>query len=213
MTYKAYDWTNDGHSVEDLFAAGLDNEQISERLGIQPDTVRRKIYRLGLGGGRPASPQWPEEKVERLKTLWDEGLECSVIGTLLGTTRNAIIGKVHRLGLAGRKPRTKVRTKKSQVARSRLGYLKRANKSNLRAAKRRYRVALKPSDIDPPLEERIQFSQLTNAVCRFPIGDPKHEGFAYCGRKSSFGTPYCSDHHTFTHRRQNTQPLLSCWLR
>ena len=181
--------------LEGLFAAGLDNEQIADRLGIQQDTVRRKISRLGLLNSGPQAPHWPEEKVERLRTLWDEGLSCRKIAYDLDTTKNAVIGKAHRLGLPAREPNRRRQGHLIQDG------LQPAIKERRCAPKRPYRVALKPSVLHPPPEQRIQFSELTNATCRYPIGNPRHEDFAFCGRKISGPGTYCDGHYAFTHRK------------
>jgi GcrA cell cycle regulator len=141
---------------------------------------------------------WTEERVELLKKLWADGLSASQIAAQLGgVTRNAVIGKVHRLGLSGRAkspsssvPRPRKVRQSSQGFRPRLRY--------------HGNTALLPStemepDLDPlanivPMGPRVSITELSEATCRWPIGDPGTDGFAYCGTKTKIGSPYCPYH-------------------
>lgn len=139
---------------------------------------------------------WNDERVELLKKLWADGLSASQIAAQLGgVTRNAVIGKVHRLGLSGR-----AKTPSSTVPRVR----------KQRAASMRPRMryngnaALAPqyeveADLDPlanivPMGPRVSITQLTDATCRWPIGDPGAEDFCYCGSQTKQELPYCHYH-------------------
>ena len=128
---------------------------------------------------------WTDERVEQLKNLWTEGLSASQIARVLGgVTRNAVIGKVHRLGLAGR-------ASPSRVDRPRLPS---APRMSLRA----------PQPPAPPiieedpltLEDGSHATVLTinDRMCRWPIGDPSENEFHFCGRKPKAGSPYCEAH-------------------
>lgn len=150
---------------------------------------------------------WTEERVELLKKLWAEGLSASQIAAELGNvTRNAVIGKVHRLGLSGRaKP-----TRSSASRPRRMGGARPE-----RGAEARYttigNTALKPESVplgqarpkpEPaaiaelviPKAQRKTILQLTEHTCKWPIGDPGHEDFHFCGRHSETGSPYCQFH-------------------
>ena len=150
---------------------------------------------------------WNDERVELLKKLWTEGLSASQIAAELGgVTRNAVIGKVHRLGLSGR-------------AKSQNAAAPRARKTNpqpQRSAARpvampqvRGNVALKPvaaaepfqiveaqpeAEVVVPMSRRVKILELREAMCKWPIGDPTHEDFVFCGADCGFGTPYCAYH-------------------
>jgi GcrA cell cycle regulator len=139
---------------------------------------------------------WTDERVELLKKLWADGLSASQIAKQLGgVTRNAVIGKVHRLGLSGR-------AAPSQPARPAFK-APRAPRAAVAApaAPRRIEapapvpVAAMPT---PPVvykEEPGSATVLTLGahMCKWPIGDPASDSFSFCGRRSSDG-PYCSDH-------------------
>jgi GcrA cell cycle regulator len=146
---------------------------------------------------------WTEERVELLKKLWAEGLSASQIaGRLGGVTRNAVIGKVHRLGLAGR-----ATSSRSSAPRPRRTHVPRANRAPSLMFGTRGNTALKPQyeaeqDAEPaplvelviPLNERASIMTLKESMCRWPIGDPGEPEFHFCGRKKCGTLPYCEHH-------------------
>ena len=145
---------------------------------------------------------WSDERVELLKKLWSEGLSASQIaGRLGGVTRNAVIGKVHRLGLSGRATTSRM---KSSRPRARAASAKRAARPNFKqlgnpAFRNLYQGEAEPfvpsaEELDIPLAERKSMQDLTESCCRWPIGDPQHEDFHFCNRKKVPGLPYCEFH-------------------
>jgi GcrA cell cycle regulator len=142
---------------------------------------------------------WTDERVELLKKLWAEGLSASQIaGRLGGVTRNAVIGKVHRLGLSGR-------ATSSSAPRPRRNHVPRAHRTPSLVFGTRGATALKPvyeTEPEPmpleelviPLHERASILTLKEAMCRWPIGDPGEPEFHFCGRKSCGSLPYCEHH-------------------
>ena len=125
---------------------------------------------------------WTDERVEQLKTLWSDGLSASQIARVLGDiTRNAVIGKVHRLGLAGRAG--PARAERPRAAR----------RSAIHVA------APLPEIIeeDPVVLEDGNFATvltINDRMCRWPIGDPSENQFHFCGRNPRSGSPYCEAH-------------------
>lgn len=135
---------------------------------------------------------WTEERVALLRKLWAEGLSASQIAKQLGgVTRNAVIGKVHRLGLAGRATPSRPAKRPVRVARPRsIG----PSAPRLRAISSLPTVVI--PDLEPlKLEDGKAASVLTlnDTMCKYPIGDPAEAGFAFCGRAAACG-PYCQDH-------------------
>ena len=135
---------------------------------------------------RPMSQlNWSDDRVEQLKTLWTEGLSASQIARALGgVTRNAVIGKVHRLGLAGR----------ASPSRSERPRLPMAPKTqNVRT-----HVAPVPVVEEDPLQlDDGNFATvltISDRMCRWPIGDPAGTEFHFCGRSPKSGSPYCEAH-------------------
>ncbi len=149
---------------------------------------------------------WTEDRVSRLTKLWADGLSASQIAADLGgVTRNAVIGKVHRLGLSGR-------VKSASSAASRIkrqprssGYAPtRAPRATPRTsganalkidavAEVRYRP--KPvEDVVIPISRHLTVMQLTEDTCKWPNGDPQNSDFSFCGHRSKETTPYCEFH-------------------
>ncbi|MCG8443546.1 MAG: GcrA cell cycle regulator [Caulobacterales bacterium] len=136
---------------------------------------------------------WTDDRVERLKKLWSEGLSASQIAKELGgVTRNAVIGKVHRLGLSGRAtpsrpPRRVIKPRAPRVARRPLRPLVTTPVTPAPA----------PTPVEPqplPNGEFATVLTLSNHICKWPIGDPSDPGFRFCGRKAQAGSSYCEAH-------------------
>ena len=138
---------------------------------------------------------WTDERVETLKKLWLDGLSASQIAKQLGgVTRNAVIGKVHRLGLSGR-------ATPSQPQRPVFKAPRAPRPAAAAAAPIAPRRAIEPSLAQPPApaffaEEPGSATVLTLGahMCKWPIGDPSSDGFTFCGRRSDREGPYCMEH-------------------
>ena len=131
---------------------------------------------------------WTNEKVEKLKELWSKGHTASQIAEMLGdTTRNAVIGKAHRLNLEARAPSKQSSSHKSRENRQ---IIKRSPAPMSRKAK--FQAIL--LDKNFPEESPKSLEELTDEVCKFPIGHPTDETFYFCGRKSESDFSYCKLH-------------------
>ena len=150
---------------------------------------------------------WTDERVELLTKLWAEGLSASQIATELGgVTRNAVIGKVHRLGLSGRgkapaqaKPRRaarQTRAPRRTVVQASVGNaaLQQVFEEDADPVQL---PQVRPTSMDSmviPMEQRRSILTLSEVTCKWPVGDPGSEGFYFCGAKCDAGTPYCEAH-------------------
>jgi len=138
-------------------------------------------------------PGWTDENVELLKKLWADGLSASQIARKIGeVTRNAVIGKVHRLGLACRKT-----TSRQPVPRRTSPRRDRSGRVELRLPPSRFVRAASPLPPSPPPSVAalmLPLRQLRDDQCHWPIGDPRAPGFGFCGRRKSTGIPYCEHH-------------------
>lgn len=117
------------------------------------------------------STQWTEDRVDLLKKLWSEGHSAGEIAKKLGdVSRNAVIGKAHRLQLASR-PSPIVKTKKVEEPKK----------------------ISKPKKVSAPAVQHnvLHFSE---HICQWPVGDPRQPGFHFCGKKALKGKPYCFQH-------------------
>ncbi|MGK9054920.1 GcrA family cell cycle regulator [Neorhizobium sp. CSC1952] len=157
---------------------------------------------------------WTDERVEKLKRLWSEGLSASQIAAQLGgVSRNAVIGKVHRLSLPGRaKAGGTVATGRSAAKRTTSAprapnYASRvATRTVARAVgatllkeeieveafeEMEYRPA---ANVVVPISRRLALTELTERTCKWPVGDPLKEDFHFCGCDSPDNSPYCGYH-------------------
>ncbi|MFI5015635.1 MAG: GcrA family cell cycle regulator [Hyphomicrobiales bacterium] len=146
---------------------------------------------------------WDGERVELLRKLWQDGISASRIAAQLGAgiTRNAVIGKVHRLGLAGRaKPTTAsgaARPKRVAVPHATQKTVAlRGNTVMLReiVVAEAYEAAVLPEAVVIPISERVTITELRDNMCRWPLGDPLTPEFRYCGTKCDPAVPYCVPH-------------------
>jgi GcrA cell cycle regulator len=150
---------------------------------------------------------WTDERVEHLKKMWLDGLSASQIANELGhaVTRNAVIGKVHRLGLSGRvkspspaPARVRSKTRADEETRSPSAPISHGNLAL--AAETRPAPAPAPrvsqQDVVIPMSERVTIMELRESMCRWPLGDPSTSDFRYCGAKMQAGAggPYCTHH-------------------
>ncbi|MGH6986510.1 MAG: GcrA family cell cycle regulator [Caulobacteraceae bacterium] len=138
---------------------------------------------------------WTDERVETLKKLWLDGLSASQIAKHLGgVTRNAVIGKVHRLGLSGRAtPSQPSRTlfKTPRPPRPAV-----SSGSHLRRPVERHVVSHPAPKPAPYVEQPGTATVLTLGahMCKWPIGDPSSDSFTFCGRRAAEEGPYCVEH-------------------
>ena len=152
---------------------------------------------------------WTDERVELLKKLWLDGRSASQISGELGggVTRNAVIGKVHRMGLSGRTkpnevavasaPRLREKPQPRPAApRMSAGPAVRGNLALSMAPRPAPQAAPRPVEqVVIPISERVTLMELKEAMCRWPLGDPAQQDFRFCGIKSPGALgPYCGYH-------------------
>jgi GcrA cell cycle regulator len=167
---------------------------------------------------------WTDERVDVLKKMWGEGQSASVIAKELGgVTRNAVIGKVHRLGLSNRvtsttaKPTAKVKAKAGMKAKPAVPaappkpILAPETVRITPPAVRKIIPAGQPLPPQPSANEispealakvsevektakRISLMELTEKTCKWPVGDPATDDFWFCGLAVKTGKPYCEAH-------------------
>jgi GcrA cell cycle regulator len=144
---------------------------------------------------------WTDERVELLRKLWSEGLSASQVAAELGPgiTRNAVIGKIHRLGLAER-------AKTISAQRPRVAKAPRPAPPRMNGAASHGNLALAfaphaaprhapEEEVVIPMSERVTLMELRESMCRWPMGDPTSAEFRFCGGKSTVGGgPYCAYH-------------------
>jgi GcrA cell cycle regulator len=158
------------------------------------------------------SMNWTDERVELLRKLWSEGLSASQIAAQLGgVSRNAVIGKVHRLKLSsrGRANTAPVRQKKNMhsngavKAAPRQATVVRTMPASVGATALQTHFHVEPiarpmlrpvENVVVPISRRLQLIQLNERTCKWPNGDPLTEDFNFCGNESAESGPYCAYH-------------------
>lgn len=133
--------------------------------------------------------QWPEALEARLADLWAQGVSAALIGEQLGKTRNAVIGKVDRLGLPMR-----------QTVKAQSGWCQPPSQlGRKRQRKTTPETTTRPDggiidDAAIPFEQRKTLLELTPSCCKWPVGDPAQEGFFFCGGVAEIDRPFCPAH-------------------
>ena len=131
---------------------------------------------------------WTEEKVAKLKELWGKGNTASEIAKIIGgISRNAVIGKAHRLNLSA-KIKTRTATSNQEFDNS-------TNEKNIpttRGRKRKFKSLIIEKDFEP--ENPKQLEELDENSCKWPIGHPNEKSFYFCGRSSLKDFSYCKLH-------------------
>ena len=131
---------------------------------------------------------WTEEKVAKLKELWGKGNTASQIAEILGgISRNAVIGKAHRLNLSA-KIKTRTATSNQKFDNS----LEEKTNNKSRGRRSKFKSLIIEKDFEP--ENPIQLEELNENTCKWPIGHPNEKSFYFCGRSSLKDFSYCKLH-------------------
>jgi len=153
------------------------------------------------------SSGWTDEKIEQLKKLWTEGYTTGEIGKKLNVSKNAVVGKAHRLGLESR-PSPIRRVMEAEEGESVAEDIVVPAKSEVSGNKTRAKVSagstgaktakeppqVKKSIAKQPKKKFVKIEDLSMNSCRWPIGDPKEDDFHFCGKETFNGKPYCLEH-------------------
>ena len=141
---------------------------------------------------------WTHEREKELRKLWAEGHSCSTIGDKIGNTRNAVIGKVHRLGLPERaQPAHPVKRPRKLAFPRAEKQISVSNTGSSPIPTIGSQLKVIESDAFKPVNgnRRILVVDLTSMMCRWPLGNPGSEDFTFCGAtKCSSNDAYCQEH-------------------
>ena len=140
---------------------------------------------------------WNEEKVNKLKELWGKGSTASQIAEIIGgISRNAVIGKAHRLNLSA-KIKTRTATSNQNFENSQ----EQRNFNSKKSRKSKFKSLIIEKDFEP--EKPKQLEELTDNDCKYPVGHPNEKNFYFCGRSSLKDFSYCKLHLLFSYQSRN----------
>lgn len=143
---------------------------------------------------------WSEDRETQLVEMWQSGLTGSQIAKRLGgVTRSAVIGKVHRMGMARKTNLGLARKLGAKKSRKRKG----AKRPVLKFGRERTEAPVKPSPLPPEREKPAQLfhlADLEDHQCRYYDGDPKQSDGGYCGCATATGSSYCAEHHAVVYQ-------------
>ena len=142
---------------------------------------------------------WTEEKVAKLKELWGKGNTASQIAEIIGgISRNAVIGKAHRLNLSA-KIKTRIAISNENFENS----SEEKNIKNRRVRKSKFKSLIIEKDFEP--ENPKQLEELTDNDCKYPIGHPNEKNFYFCGRSSLKDFSYCKLHILYSYQSKENK--------
>jgi GcrA cell cycle regulator len=152
---------------------------------------------------------WTDERVERLKSLWAKGYSASQIADRLGgVTRNAVIGKLHRLKFYNAdRPKSK-RPKGSTMQTKAKPIISETKVKQRRPAPAiAYLLAERLPELLPTVETRcgVALLELKKHMCRWPIGDPKDDDFHFCCAPKRLGSSYCEEHYAISIKKTTNE--------
>ncbi len=163
---------------------------------------------------------WTDERIEILRNLWDRGMSASQISEQLGgnITRNAVIGKAHRLGLKSRPSPVKAESSRKAPPQAAVPKVVAPPVAAVPAPppqaipapsfERLPMVPPMPSPAPVPRRPRVEGEKvitlldLSDKICKWPIGHPDEEDFHFCGSPVNPGTPYCAEHCAVAYQSQ-----------
>ena len=131
---------------------------------------------------------WTDEKVAKLRELWGKGKTANQIAEIIGgITRNAVIGKAHRLNLSA-----KIKTRYVSPNKNIENNIENNNSKSFKGRRSRFKSLIIEKDFEP--ENPKQLEELDENSCKWPIGHPNEKSFYFCGRKSLKDFSYCKLH-------------------
>jgi GcrA cell cycle regulator len=201
------------------FLEGVDFRSIGKEIGRSRDATKRKAFDLGMHRVDQRTLTWTEERLSVLAAMWNAGDYCSEIAQALGVTRNAVIGKVDRLGL-----RTRSGEERSKAVRVRAAARPRPitnpagrnqfspGWSGPKLVKARPpRLTCDLFDAAIPRQQLKPLWEIGRDECHWPIGNPGEDGFGFCCAATA-GQTYCAEHTYFAHARVREKPTQKAKL-
>ena len=146
---------------------------------------------------------WNEEKVAKLKELWGKGKTASQIAEIIGgLSRNAVIGKAHRLNLSA-----KIKTRTATSNKSFESSMENMNIQSKKKSRSKFKSLIIEKDFEP--ENPKQLEDLNDESCKWPIGHPDESAFYFCGRTSLKDFSYCKLHLLYAYQPKGKKEEVS----
>tara|TARA_B100000902_G_C27051223_1_gene784266 strand:- start:76 stop:570 length:495 start_codon:yes stop_codon:yes gene_type:complete len=146
---------------------------------------------------------WNEEKVAKLRELWGKGSTASQIAEIIGgISRNAVIGKAHRLNLSA-----KIKTRNSPKNFDLSNSNNKKNENTVRGRRSKFKSLIIEKDFEP--ENPKQLEELDDNSCKWPIGHPNEKSFYFCGRSSLKDFSYCKLHLLYAYQPKGKKDEIS----
>ncbi|MBP5215987.1 MAG: global cell cycle regulator GcrA-like protein [Alphaproteobacteria bacterium] len=142
---------------------------------------------------------WTDESVEQLRQMWAKGLTANEIAKKLGVTKNAIVGKVHRLCLKARPSPIKNKTGDSPEKNDEAFDVEINDMPEIADEA----LEVFHEEKKPLSGTNVRLIDLDSHTCRWPIGDPRDEDFCFCGKKVRAGQTYCDEHSAMAYVKAN----------
>lgn len=149
---------------------------------------------------------WNEDNVSRLKDLWDQGLPTAQIGKLLGFTKNAVVGKAHRIGLERRPSPIRRTSVKPDRKKARSPAMPKLNFEKTLVTEKHYSPSV--TTLQPAI--RNIFKTTSKRGCEWPEGHPDEPEFRFCNKERFEEKPYCLDHCSIAYvipEKEETKPM------
>ena len=142
---------------------------------------------------------WTDEKVAKLKELWGKGNTASQIAEIIGgISRNAVIGKAHRLNLSA-----KIKTRSATSNENFENSIDNKNLKLKRGRRSKFKSLIIEKDFEP--ENPKQLEELTDNDCKYPIGHPNEKDFYFCGRTSLKDFSFCKLHLLYSYQSRDNK--------
>ena len=140
---------------------------------------------------------WNDEKVAKLKELWGKGSTASQIAEIIGgISRNAVIGKAHRLNLS-----SKIKTRTATSSHNFQNNVEENNSKQRRGRKSKFQSLIIEKDFEPENPKKLE--ELDENSCKWPIGHPEEDKFYFCGRSSLKDFSYCKLHLLYAYQQKS----------
>ena len=146
---------------------------------------------------------WTDEKVAKLKELWGKGSTASQIAEIIGgISRNAVIGKAHRLNLSA-----KIKTRSASINQNSKSLQENSKIKSVKGRRSKFKSLIIEKDFEP--ENPKQLEELNDDLCKWPIGHPDEKSFYFCGRSSLKDFSYCKLHLLYAYQPKGKKEDIS----